>query len=168
MFTSVLKDMIKDTGEQPDEEVHRQGKVRKGSEHRNFCPCGAGRPHSPSKWMCSAHLEAHPGNPTLWGFCGCFIHYVCACACTQSCPTLCNPLDYSPSGSSVNAILQARILKQVAISFSRGSSRPRDQTCVTCVSCIGRWIDRHEQFLTSFLAPLSCLENGSRAENSKI
>ena len=92
----------------------------------------------------------------------------CCCSVAQSCPTLCNPLDYSPSGSSVNAILQARILKQVAISFSRGSSRPRDQTCVTCVSCIGRWIDRHEQLLTSFLAPLSCLENGSRAENSKI
>ena len=62
MFTSVLKDMIKDTDEQPDEEVHRQGKVRKGSEHRNFCPRGAGRPHSPSKWMCSAHLET-PQTP---------------------------------------------------------------------------------------------------------
>ena len=38
------------------------------------------------------------------------------------CPILCNPVDYSPPGSSVHGILQARILQQVAISFSRGSS----------------------------------------------
>ena len=37
---------------------------------------------------------------------------------TQSCPTLCNPLDCSPPGSSVHGILQARILEWVAISFS--------------------------------------------------
>ena len=40
----------------------------------------------------------------------------------QSCPTLCDPMDCSPSGSSVHGILQARILEWVAISFSRGSS----------------------------------------------
>ena len=43
----------------------------------------------------------------------------------QSCSTLCNLVDYSPLGSSVHGILQARILEWVAISFSRGSSRPR-------------------------------------------
>ena len=42
----------------------------------------------------------------------------------QSCPTLCNPVDCSPPGSSVHGILQARILEWVAISFSRGSSDP--------------------------------------------
>ena len=42
----------------------------------------------------------------------------------QSCPTLCNPMDCSPPGSSVHAILQVRILKCVAISFSRGFSWP--------------------------------------------
>ena len=42
----------------------------------------------------------------------------------QSCPTLCNRMDYSPAGSSVHRILQARILEWVAISFSRGSSQP--------------------------------------------
>ena len=47
---------------------------------------------------------------------------------TQSCPTLCDPVDYNPPGSSVHGILQARILEWVAISFSRGSSGPRDQT----------------------------------------
>ena len=41
---------------------------------------------------------------------------------THSCPTLCNPMDCSPPGSSVHGILQTRILEWVAISFSRGSS----------------------------------------------
>ena len=43
----------------------------------------------------------------------------------QLCPTLCNATDCSPPGSSVDGILQARVLEWVAISFSRGSSRPR-------------------------------------------
>ena len=51
----------------------------------------------------------------------------------QSCPTLRDPLDCSPPGSSVHGILQARILEWVAISFSRGSSQPRDQTQVSCI-----------------------------------
>ena len=50
----------------------------------------------------------------------------------QSCPTLCDPMDCSPPGSSVHEILQARILEWVVISFSRGSSWPRDQTQVSC------------------------------------
>ena len=58
----------------------------------------------------------------------------------QSCPTLCNTMDCSPLGSSVHGISQARILEWVAISFSRGSSRLRDQTCV---SCVGRRILYH-------------------------
>ena len=52
------------------------------------------------------------------------------------CPTLCNPKDCSPLSSSVHGILQASIPGWVAISFSRGSSQFRDQTCVSCVSCI--------------------------------
>ena len=43
---------------------------------------------------------------------------------TQSCPSLCDPVDCSPPGSSVHGILQARILEWVAISFSRESSQP--------------------------------------------
>ena len=58
----------------------------------------------------------------------------------QSCLTLCDSMDYSPPGSSVHGILPARILKWVAISFSRRSSWPRDRTCISCVSCIGRQI----------------------------
>ena len=49
----------------------------------------------------------------------------------QSCPTLCDPIDGSSTGSSVPGILQARILEWVAILSSRGSSRPRDQTQVS-------------------------------------
>ena len=52
----------------------------------------------------------------------------------QSCPTLCDPVDCSPPISSVHGILQARILECVAISFSRGSSRPRDQTQVSHIA----------------------------------
>ena len=48
----------------------------------------------------------------------------------QSCPTLCNPLDYSLPHSSVHGIFQARILEWVAISFTRGSLQPRDWTQV--------------------------------------
>jgi len=42
-------------------------------------------------------------------------------------------MDCSPPGSSVHGILQARILEWVAISFSRGSSPPRDQTHISCI-----------------------------------
>ena len=53
---------------------------------------------------------------------------------TQSCPTLYDPTDCSPPGSSVHGILRARILEWVAISFSRGSSQPRNQTQVSCMA----------------------------------
>ena len=49
-------------------------------------------------------------------------------------------MNCSPPGSSVHRISQTRILEWVAISFSKESSRPRDETCVSCVSCIGRQI----------------------------
>ena len=61
----------------------------------------------------------------------------------QSCLTLCIPMDCSLPGSSVHGILQARILEWVAVPSSRGSSRPRDQTCVSYVSCIGKWVLYH-------------------------
>ena len=49
----------------------------------------------------------------------------------QSCPTLCDPMDYSLPGSSVHGILQARILEWVAVPFSRGSSQPKNRTQVS-------------------------------------
>ena len=65
-----------------------------------------------------------PGKP--------YIPCVCVCVCvTQSCSTLCDPMDCSPASSSVHGILQAGILECVAIPFSRESSWPRDQTRVS-------------------------------------
>ena len=60
----------------------------------------------------------------------------------QSCPTLCNPVDYIFHG-----ILQARILEWVAIPFSRGSSQPRDWTQVSCIAggFFTIWVTREGQ-----------------------
>ena len=52
----------------------------------------------------------------------------------QSCPTLCNAMDCSLPGFSIHGVFQARVLEWVAISFSRGPSRPRDQTQVSCTA----------------------------------
>ena len=62
------------------------------------------------------------------------VFVVCSLSCVWF---FCNPMDYSSSGSSVHGISQARILEWVAISFSKGSSQPRDQTHVF------RWIFYH-------------------------
>ena len=67
----------------------------------------------------------------------------------QSCLTLCNPMDCSLPGSSVHGISQARILEWVAMSSSRGSSQPRNQTCVSYVSCTGRQVFCFFVFLTT-------------------
>ena len=52
----------------------------------------------------------------------------------QLCPALCDPMDYSLSGSSVHGIFQARVLEWIAISFSRGSSQPRNRTRVSRIA----------------------------------
>ena len=65
---------------------------------------------------------------------------MCCVKLLQSCPTLCDPMDYSPPGSSLHGVFQARILEWVVLSFSRESSRPRDQTCISYVSCIGKQV----------------------------
>ena len=63
------------------------------------------------------------------GLAGCYNLSICCVWLTaQLCPTLCDPMDGSPPGSSVHWILQARLLEWVAIPSSRGSSQPRDQT----------------------------------------
>ena len=58
------------------------------------------------------------------------------CLVARSCPALCSPLDRSLSGFSAHGIFQARILEWGTISFSRASSQPKDQTCISCVSWI--------------------------------
>ena len=60
--------------------------------------------------------------------------YVCSCLVAQLCRTLVTPWTVAPPGSSVHGISQRRILEWVAISFSRGSSWPRDQTLISCLA----------------------------------
>ena len=57
----------------------------------------------------------------------------------QSCPTLCNPMNYSLSNSSVHGIFPARILEWVAMPSSRGSSQPRDWVCVSALQNSNCW-----------------------------
>ena len=59
---------------------------------------------------------------------------------TQLCPTFCDPMDCRLPGSSFHGLFQAGVLEWVAISFSKGSRRHRDQTHVSFNSCIGRQI----------------------------
>ena len=97
------------------------------------------------------------------------------CLVAQSCLTLCKLLDCSLPGSSVHGASQARVLEWVAISFSRGSSQPRERTHV---SCIGRQILLPLSHLRSvvqnltwdmqswangFLQPLSVLQRWGRS-----
>ena len=83
----------------------------------------------------------------LWGSGEILVVLVCfylPCCCwpaAQSCPTLCDLMDYIACQAFLSMrYSQTRILEWVAISFSRGSSQPRD---LTCVFCIGRWILHH-------------------------
>ena len=86
--------------------------------------------------------------------------YVCEVA--QLCPTLWDPMDCSIPGSSVHRIFQARVLEWVAISFSRESSQPRDQTQVSCILYIDRqilyhcatWETQLQHFLIEVYSPL--------------
>ena len=62
---------------------------------------------------------------------------MCVCSVAQSCPTVCGPMDCSPSDSSVHRIFQVRMLEQAAIFYIRGSSRPRDRICISW--CLLHW-----------------------------
>ena len=88
------------------------------------------------------------------------------CVWAQLCSTLCDPMDCSPPGSSVHGILQARILEWAAISSSRGSSQPMDQTLSSCIcrqillgfkenhSCSGFDALRRKDLFLHFFQPL--------------
>ena len=101
-----------------------------GSVVKNL-PAIAGDPWDLGSIPGSRRLSGEGNGPqVLFYFLGC----VLSCLVMYNC---CNPTDCSPPGSSVHGISQARILKWVAISYSRRSSQPRDWTHV---SCIARWI----------------------------
>ena len=102
------------------------------------------------------------------------IYLYCMRVVSRSVVTLCDPLDCSLPGASVHGILQARILKWVAVLSSRGSFQPRDGTCV---SCIGRQIlyhwatleviisDNAELDITSTASPISSVPFSSVAQS---
>ena len=79
-----------------------------------------------------------------------FIFKLTVSSITQSCPTLCDSMDYSLPGSSIHGIFQAIVLEQVAISFSKGSSWPRDRTRVSHIvdRRFTRWATREVLKLT--------------------
>ena len=83
---------------------------------------------------------SQPDPQGLWVHIKAEKHCSLLCVGVLSRVWLFNPTDCSPPGSSVYGIFQARILEWVDIPSSRGSSWPRDQTRVSCISCIGRWI----------------------------
>ena len=72
------------------------------------------------------------------------IYYACVYAKSlQLCPTLCDPIGYSPPGSCVHGILKARELEWVSMPSSRGFSWTMDQTQVSYISCTGRQVLYH-------------------------
>ena len=75
-------------------------------------------------------VYCHPANLT-------YIQSESESEVTQSCPTLCDPMDWSLPGSSVHGIFRAIVLEWIVISFSRGSSQSRDWTLVSHI------VDRH-------------------------
>ena len=76
-----------------------------------------------------------------------FVKIVTDSEVVQSCPTLCDPMDCSLPRSSIHGIFQARVLEWVAISFSRGSSWPRDQTQVSHIVDRQLWLYHCRQTL---------------------
>ena len=107
---------------------------------------------------CALHGTLARTTTSLWLLFLCFCLFLCLClsislpspvpssskgAQPLSSVRLCDPMDYSPAGSSVHGLLQARMLEWLAISYSRGSSRPRDWSWISCISCIGRRVLYH-------------------------
>ena len=110
-------------------------KVKSESEVTQLCPT-LSDPMDCSPPGSSIHgsfqaraLEWVPCINTLHAVLNCFSHV-----------QLCDPMDCSPLGSSAHGILQTRILEGVARPSCRESSRPRDGTCISYVSCFGSWV----------------------------
>ena len=80
---------------------------------------------------------------------------------------LCDPMDCSPPGSSIHGIFQARVLEWVAISFSRGSSRPRDRTRVSCIA--GRCFYRlSHQFVYTAIFKMDNQQGSATAHGTQL
>ena len=107
-----------------------------------------------NQWHIHTHVSTllrifpHAGHCGVFGRVPCAI-CVSACSDIQSSPNLCDSVGYDPPVSSVHGIFLARILEWVAISSSGRSSQTRDQTRLTYVSCIDRWVLYHQCHLGS-------------------
>ena len=140
---------------------HMKEKVKSSSDSKTlFSPGSLDIPYQGSKTeILFTPSPIHPkmtaagglegGDPKAWTS-----HYKYWSEVTQSCPTLCDPVDCIPPGSSVHGILQARILEWVAISFSRGSSQPRDRTQVSCIA--GRHFTLWANLMTTANTAVEC------------
>ena len=101
-------------------------------------PCVRTHTHTHTHTLPGTHLSWIYGE-SPFSITNIFYDGIYACMHAQSLqsrPTLCTLMDYSPPGFSVHGILQARIQEWIAMPSSRGSSRPRDQTCMSCIFCI--------------------------------
>ena len=107
--------------------------------------------HLPPSHLPCPFFALQPGSFHLANSCV-GVGSVCVRSVVQSCPSLLDPMNCSPPGSSVHEIFQARILEWVAIFFSRGFSQPRDQNCGSCcISCIAdRFFTTETILFTSF------------------
>ena len=94
------------------------------------------------KWLAQDHLASHWQSQVLRTLCLTTVR----AKLLQSCLTLCDPVNCSPPGSSLHGILHVRLLKWVAISSSRESSQPRDQTSISYVSYLGRQVLKDESY----------------------
>ena len=111
---------------------------------------------SPCAWLVLWHCDLRSGPKNTWTWVmlchfqkwltrgsTCILH---CCCCLLSHVWLWDSMDGGSSGSSIHGILQARMLDCLAISFSRGSSQPRNRTHV---SCLGRWVLTHWAIVAS-------------------
>ena len=124
----------------------------KTSRHESWAPCSGGRHgRSPegaggsaaalhcfwTEWEINTSIPGIMSKTGSWSMQRNPLEHPGKCVCVlvaQSCPTLWDPTDYSPPGSSVHGVFQAWVLGWVAIPFSRGSSPPRDQAQVSCIA----------------------------------
>ena len=122
------------------QDILEQRETARPRSHTSFllCCCNC----STSLFLLSVFYCAWPVHSTLF--------YV-LCLFAQLCPTLCDPRDCSPPGSSVHGILQATTLEWAAMPSSRGSSRPRDRTQVSHVAgrFLTSWATREAKLYSS-------------------
>ena len=110
-----------------DNHTFQKKKILKGMGPKELSPC------FPGTKVQSIYISHYPLSR------GDSLTFLLVCVCVkslQSCPPLCDPVDCSPPGSSVHGSLWARILERIAMPSSRGSSQPRDQTLVSCISAL--------------------------------